>query len=105
MSLRKKKIESLLKKLISGYLARFGIRNGFASITKIDLSKDLKSAKIFISVFPPSAKEKVLELLKKRQARIRKYIGLNSQMRYLPSLKFELDKGEENKRLINGFFS
>jgi ribosome-binding factor A len=66
------------------------------SVTNVDVTKDLKYAKVFISVFGESEqKEKCIEGLKSSAGFIRKEVGSRIKMRHTPELIFELDNSIE----------
>jgi ribosome-binding factor A len=66
------------------------------SITNVDVTKDLKYAKVFVSVYgDETQKAKCIEGLKSSAGFIRKEIGANIKMRHIPELTFELDNSIE----------
>ena len=66
------------------------------SVTGVEVTKDLRYAKIFVSVFGnEEEKEKCLEGLKSASGFIRKEIGRKIKARYTPEVIFELDKSIE----------
>jgi ribosome-binding factor A len=68
----------------------------FVTITKADVSRDLKFAKISYSAL--GSKERVQEvgkILEKAKGLIRKYVGEAIKMRYTPQLMFIYDRSLE----------
>jgi ribosome-binding factor A len=66
------------------------------SVTKVDVTKDLRYAKIFISVLGnDEQKNKCIEGLKSAAGYIRKETGSKIKMRYTPELIFEIDNSIE----------
>jgi ribosome-binding factor A len=66
------------------------------SVTKVDVTKDLRYAKIFISVLGnDEQKSKCIEGLKSAAGYIRKETGSRIKMRYTPELIFEIDNSIE----------
>lgn len=66
------------------------------SITDVNVTKDLKFAKVFVSVYgTDDEKEKCLEGLRSSAGYIRKEIGANIKMRHIPELVFEIDNSIE----------
>ncbi|MCK4909033.1 MAG: 30S ribosome-binding factor RbfA [Planctomycetes bacterium] len=67
-------------------------RIGFVSITKVKPASDLKSARVYVSVFGPPAKRKqTFNGLMRARGYIQKVIGERIKLRYLPTLMFFLD--------------
>ena len=66
------------------------------SITSVDVTKDLKYAKVFISVYGDEMqKAKCIEGLKSSSGFLRKEVGSRIKMRHTPELIFELDNSIE----------
>ncbi len=103
--LRQEKVNSLLKNLAASFLSRETI-GAIVSIIRIETSKDLKSAKLFISIFPETKEKEVLDLMNEKKNDLRKYIGSQIRMKFLPTFEFEIDKGEKSRKrieeLLNG---
>ena len=72
--LRQEKINSLLKNLAATFLSR-ETTGSLVTITRVETSRDLKSAKIFISIFPENKEKEALNLLDGKKGELRKYIG------------------------------
>jgi ribosome-binding factor A len=71
-------------------------RVGFVTVTKVEITPDLRSAKIYISVMG-SEKNKRDSLIGLKQAAgyIRKLIGERINLRYTPEIRFSIDKTSE----------
>jgi ribosome-binding factor A len=76
-------------------------RIGITSITHVDVSKDLKHAKISLSVLgDETARAESLAALKKASGRIRKSLGKRIRFRCLPELVFNIDMTVEHSLRI-----
>ena len=77
-------------------------RIGFVSITSVELTPDLKHAKIFASVLgDKSDREKTFEGLRSATSFIRGQLGNNLKIRYVPEISFVYDKSiERGSRVI-----
>lgn len=74
----------------------------FISVTKIDVSKDLKYAKVYVSIFQPNAdKEEAIKGLNSSAGFVRREIGKRVQLRYTPEFTFILDEGLKEGAHIN----
>ena len=60
------------------------------SITHVDVTRDLRYAKIFVSIYEAEKREPMMKALKSAAGFIRHNLG-NLQLRYTPELLFELD--------------
>ena len=60
------------------------------SITHVDVTRDLRYAKIFVSIYEAEKREPMMKALKSAAGFIRHNLG-SLQLRYTPELLFELD--------------
>lgn len=71
--------------------------NAMVSVTKVDVTKDLRYAKVFVSLFGDSEnKENALNALKNSSRFIRHEISQRLNMRYTPEIIIELDNTIEH---------
>ena len=61
------------------------------SVTHVDVTRDLRYAKVYISVYEEAKREPMMKALKSAAGFIRHNLGLRVQLRYTPELLFELD--------------
>ena len=61
------------------------------SITHVDVTRDLRYAKIYVSVYEVDKREPMMMALKNAAGFIRHNLGRRVQLRYTPELLFELD--------------
>jgi len=69
-------------------------RIGFVTVTDVDLSDDLKNAKVFVSIYGGN-KEETLKGLKSATAFIRLELGKRMRMRVVPEILFRFDSTVE----------
>ena len=90
MTLRRKEISKILQEDLKDP------RIGFVTITRIDLTGDLRYARIYFSIMgDDAAREEGLKGLKSAIGYIRKLIAERMNLRYVPELYFILDKSIE----------
>ena len=65
------------------------------SVTHVDVTRDLRYAKVYISVFEEEKRKPMMDALKKAAGFIRHGVGQAVQLRYTPELLFELDTSIE----------
>jgi len=96
MSHRINKINSLIKQQISKILSReLNLKPGiFLTVSKVDTTKDLRYARIFVSVFPESEANYALKTLEKESSFLRKNLGRELKIKMLPRLNFKIDTTE-----------
>ena len=71
-------------------------RIGFATVTSVEISVDLRHAKVFVSSLEePAAKERTLKALKQAAGFIRSELGKRLKLRRIPELVFYQDQSLE----------
>lgn len=95
---RPERVAELIKREISSIIREkvSDPRIGFLSVTSVDISSDLKNAKIFISVLGDDLKIKeTMQGLKSATSFIRGELGNNLDLRFVPDIMFVYDKSIE----------
>ena len=69
---------------------------GMISITAVDTSSDLRTAKVYVSVYDKSQSKDVLKGLKSAGGYLRRHLGATLQLRYTPELTFLEDHSIEH---------
>jgi ribosome-binding factor A len=98
MSTRQEKVEELLKAEISEILQRElkDPRLGFVTVTEVEVSPDLRHARVFVSVMGDErAREESLEGLKSAAGFVRGELGRRLTMRVTPEIEFRIDSSIE----------
>ena len=77
------------------------------SVLKVDVSRDLSTAKVFISVFSKDElkRDKTFNAIKANAKRIRFELGGSMKIRIVPELTFILDDSMEYSDKINKIFA
>ena len=96
-SQRQLRVGEELRHLISNVLFRETfydqiIENNNITITEVNVSPDLKNAKVYIMPLGGENKFEVLDSLKKANGRIKKLISNNINLRQIPKLQFRIDE-------------
>ena len=81
-------------------------RLGFVTVTGVDLTDDLRYAKVYVSVYGEEDKRKEsLQGLNSAKGFIRREIGKRLRLRYCPDFAFRVDEsiayGDKIDRLLN----
>jgi len=66
--------------------------NNFLSITKVDVSKDLSYADVYVSDIRGNVKEKEVEGLQSAAGFIQSQLGMTMHIRKIPKLRFHIDR-------------
>lgn len=66
-------------------------RVGFVTVTDVEMSEDLKNAKIYISVYEGD-RDQTLEILNSAKGLIRNEISKRLKVKFIPTVEFRIDK-------------
>ncbi|MBO5143480.1 MAG: 30S ribosome-binding factor RbfA [Clostridia bacterium] len=95
---RTDRIEEEIKKVVSKLIDQ-GLKDprltGLISVTKVEVTKDLKYCKVFVSMLGSKDQAAAMEALKSSAGYVRREIGANVRMFATPEVKFELDDSME----------
>ena len=101
---RKGKVEGLIKQEISRIILHeiSDPRCGFCTVTGVNLSADLRTANIFVSVLGEEAEQRTtMRALEHAHGFIQKRLFQELKLRYAPSIKFHLDNSIERSIRIS----
>lgn len=80
-------------------------RLGFVTVTDVELSDDLKIARVFISVLKEEERDLTLEILNSAKGLIRSEVSKRVRVKFIPALEFRIDTsiahGDRIDRLLN----
>jgi ribosome-binding factor A len=78
-------------------------RVGFVTVTRVEVSPDLRQAKVWLSVMGSQEEtDTALLVLEKASGFMRRELGKRVRMRYTPELKICLDRGPEMSERVQG---
>ena len=95
-STRQKKIARLLQKELADIFLKKGneLAHGkLVTVTMVRVSPDFSFAKVFVSVFPPTNQQEVLNNIEVHSTKIRFELGnkIRTQLRIVPEIAFHID--------------
>ena len=103
---RSQKISRFIQKELSEVFlheTQNNFRGLIISVTHVFVSKDISSAKVYLSFFPTNKKSQFLELIKERKSIIKNSfcIRTKGQLKKTPELYFYLDKSIDHYEEID----
>lgn len=93
MSQRTEKVQKLARQVLGELIGELkDPRIGFATVTTVRITPDLRHARVWVSVMGSEDEQKAtIEGLESAKPRLRKELGHQMRLKYLPELVFELD--------------
>jgi len=84
------------------FIARY-VKGGGAlvTVTRAEISPDLKNVTVFFTVLPESKEEESLKNLKRLRTDFHDYLKEKTVLRNVPTVDFQIDLGEHNRQRID----
>ena len=104
---RSERVSELIHREISNIIDQKmrDVRIGMVTVTGVDMSNDLKNAKVFVSIFGSEEEEQSsLLALNSASEFIRARVGEKVTLRYLPKLSFYIDSSAVNGMRMDKLF-
>jgi len=100
---RQERVASLFQAAISEIIQRdlHLVDKAFIVVSRVEMSGDLKTARVYLRVFGEAAGHDVLGFFERRRAHIRKILASKINMKYNPELFFALDPVAEHEQKID----
>jgi len=98
MSIRTERVSSFIQQDIAALFEREfrGSSVGFITVTGVDVTPDLKTARIYVSILGnDELREKTMQSLDGQKKHIRQILGSHLRMKFTPSIEFFLDETQE----------
>lgn len=86
--------------LAAEFLSRESNRQSLITVTRADISPDLKQATVYVSVFPPEQEEHALNFIRRLRSEFRTFVKQKAILKSLPFFEFEIDYGEKNRQAL-----
>jgi ribosome-binding factor A len=102
MKHRQLRVNELLKRELSGIVTReLAFESALVSINHVDVSPDLKSAHVFVSVLGSETGSSVMTKLESHRSMLQAELARRVVLKYTPHLVFHLDDSiERGSRVI-----
>lgn len=98
---RQVKIGLELRNIAQNFFQKESSGASLITVTKADISKDLKKTDIYITVFPESKEEQALSFAKRMRTDLRTEIKHKMNIRTIPHVEIKIDEGEKARQKID----
>ena len=96
MKNRIERINQLIQEKVAEILSRnIFIKGSLITVQGVETSRDLKYAKIKVSVMPFRESARVIKILEKQAPIVQEKLNSVIKIKFVPHIKFYLDKSEE----------
>lgn len=101
MSERTLKLQESIKQLAAKFLEIESDKTSLITVTRADISPDLKNSTIYISVLPDAKSEHAVNFCKRKMTDFKHYAKQHMNLRAIPFFDVKLDLGERNRQRID----
>ncbi|MFH1702321.1 MAG: 30S ribosome-binding factor RbfA [Nitrospirota bacterium] len=94
---RSQRVSDLLRKEIADIIM-YKLKDpriGFITVTGVDVTDDIKIARIYVSILKDEEKKTTIEILNSAKSFIRSELSKRLRMKFIPSIEFRLDTSIE----------
>jgi len=94
---RSQRVSDLLRKEIADIIV-YRLKDpriGFITVTGVDVTDDIKMARVYVSVFQAEERKTTLEILNSAKSFIRSELSRRLRMKFIPIIEFRLDTSIE----------
>ena len=93
MKHRMLRVNEVVKRELSGIVSReISFEGALVTINHVDVTSDLKSAHVFVSILGPQSSESVMKKLETQRAALQAELAKRVVMKFTPHLLFHLDE-------------
>lgn len=104
MSQRTSKIEGIVKQAAATFVLHEANPDPMITITRVDISPDLKRALVFFTTVPETKQTDALIFLKRTAGDFRRFLKHNISLKRIPHIEFMIDAGERHRQHIDDMF-
>ncbi len=106
MTQRMEKVQKLARQVLGEAIQELkDPRIGFATVTAVKITADLRFARVFVSVLGSTEdQQQTLEGLKSAGPHLRSELGRQMRVKYTPEMIFELDTQPEDAQRLESLF-
>jgi ribosome-binding factor A len=104
MSERTAKVEAVIKAAAANFVLQEANTDPMITITRVDMSPDLKRALIFFTTIPDDKEQDALIFLKRTAGEFRQFLKRAAMLKRLPHIEFMLDAGERHRQHVDEVF-
>lgn len=98
---RQLKVTLEVQGLAQDFFQRESSGASMITVTRAEVSADMRHGTIYISVLPENKEAAALDFAKRMRTDLRKYVMKRLPVRVIPFFEIEVDYGEKNRRNID----
>lgn len=100
-SRREIQVSEAIAHMAGEFLAREFGGASLVTVTRAEVSPDLKDVTVFLSVLPHTLEGSALRDAKRARSDFRQFVLDHSFLQHVPTIDFEIDYGEKNRQRVD----
>ena len=101
MSERQGRVGNIIQECAARFIQHEANTNPLITITRVDISPDLKRAIIFFTTIPDGKEQDALIFLKRSASDLRQYLKANARLKRIPNIEYFIDAGERHRQHVD----
>lgn len=97
---RQERVSSLLARLVSEFIAEHWFGLSRVAVSRIEVSKALKEAIVYVIISPESQEKAALKELAAMRLKLYNEVSVKLKTKFTPRFEFRIDKGEKNRERV-----
>lgn len=98
---RQLKVEQEVLGITQDFFQRESSGASMITVTRTEISRDMRSGTIFITVLPENKEDAAINFAKRMRSELRHYVMKRLPVKVIPFFEVEIDYGEKNRLHIN----
>lgn len=98
---RQLKVSGELKNIAADFFARESNGASMITVTRCEITRDLRYADLYISVLPVDKEEAAIHFAKRMRPELRDYVKKRFKAKVVPFFEVAIDYGEKNRQHID----
>lgn len=98
---KKERLTEEIRQKAAEFISEQSNRLSMITVTRAALSPDRRHATIFVTILPEEMEKNALNFLKRQRSGLRDYLLKNIRAMRLPTIDFEIDRGEKNRQRLD----
>ena len=96
-SQRQLQVEQQVLGITQDFFQRESSGASMITVTRTEISRDMKNGTVFISVLPESKEEAAINFAKRMRSELRHFVMKRLPVKVIPFFEIEIDYGEKNR--------
>lgn len=101
MNDRHEKVAEIIRSVAAKFITQEANTNPLITITRVTIAPNYRQATIFFTTIPDDREEDALIFLKRHAREVRGRIKHDTNLKYIPHVEFDVDRGERHRQHID----